>query len=36
MEQEAKDLKEKKITRIVGIVILAVIVCFIASFPIRN
>lgn len=35
-EQEAKDLKEKKITRIVGIVILAVIVCFIASFPIRN
>lgn len=35
-EQEAKDLKEKKITRIVGIVVLAVIVCFIASFPIRN
>ncbi len=35
-EQEAKDQKEKKIARIVGIVILAVIVCFIASFPIRN
>ena len=35
-EQEAKDLKEKKITRIVGIVVLAVIVCFIASFPIRS
>ena len=35
-EQEAKDLKEKKIARIVGIVVLAVIVCFIASFPIRN
>lgn len=35
-EQEAKDLREKKITRIVGVVILAVIVCFIASFPIRN
>ncbi len=35
-EQEAKDLKEKKINRIMGIVVLAVIVCFIASFPIRN
>ncbi|MBR5248570.1 MAG: peptidyl-prolyl cis-trans isomerase [Lachnospiraceae bacterium] len=35
-EQEAKDLKEKKINRIVGIVVLAVIVCFIASFPIRS
>lgn len=35
-EQEAKDKREQKIARIVGIVIAAVLVCFIASFPIRN
>ncbi len=35
-EQAAKDLKEKKRSKIVGIVIAVLIVCFIASFPIRN
>lgn len=35
-EQEAKDKRERQIARIVGIVIAVVLVCFIASFPIRN
>lgn len=35
-EQEEKDRREQKIFRIVCGVVLAVVLCFIASFPIRN
>ena len=35
-EQKEKELRDRKIGRIVGIVVAAVLVCFIASFPIRN
>ena len=35
-EQEEKDRREQKIFRIVSGVVLAVVICFIASFPIRN
>ena len=35
-EQEEKDRREQEIFRIVSGVVLAVVICFIASFPIRN
>lgn len=35
-EQEAKEKRQKKINTVIGIVIAAAIVCFIASFPIRT
>ena len=35
-EQKRKDARDKKIAAVVGIVLLAALVCLIASFPIRN
>lgn len=35
-EQKAKEERDKKISRITGIVLAAALVCFVASFPIRT
>lgn len=35
-EQKEKELRDRRIGRIVGILLAAALVCFVASFPIRN
>jgi len=35
-EEEEKDKRQKKLTQIIGIIIAAAVICFIASFPIRT
>ena len=35
-EQKEKELRDRRIGRIIGVVLAVALVCFVASFPIRN